>query len=427
MTVFMRAISSVGHFLPAVTAGFVAVLVGYAGAAIIVIQAIEAGGASQALVASWMTVLGISMAASTIGLSLFYRQPVLTAWSTPGAALLVVGLQGHTMGEAVAAIMLTGLLTLICGVTGVFARLMSYVPQALAAAMLAGILLQFGLHAFGALADGGWACLAALSVWLLARRMAPRYAVVLMVAVGAAVAATRGTFSVPDLHGVGASLHLIRPQFSWTALVGIGLPLFVVTMASQNAPGVAMLEKSGYRPAVSPILICTGLLTLVLAPIGGFVICLAAITAGICLSPDAHPEPDKRYYVTCAAGGAYFLAGIFGSSIVALLHTLPPALITLIAGLALLPTIAACLGSAMSDADTREAATLTFVLTGSGLHVFGIGSPFWGLVGGIAALLWWRVGSDRSLQRPTRGRAGHSEATSLTSAAQTPDGVNPPR
>lgn len=406
----MRAISRLGNLVPAVTAGFVAVLVGYAGAAIIVIQAVEAGGASDALVGSWMTVLGLSMAVSTIGLSLFYRQPVLTAWSTPGAALLVVGLQGHTMGEAVAAIMLTGFLTLICGLTGIFARLMSHVPQALAAAMLAGILLQFGLHAFGALSDSSWACPAALLAWLLARRMAPRYAVVLMVVVGAAVALSSGTYSVPDLHWAGASLRPIWPQFSATALIGVGLPLFVVTMASQNAPGVAMLENNGYRPPVSPILISTGLLTLVLAPIGGFVICLAAITAGICLSPDAHPAPDKRYYATCAAGGAYFLAGVFGSSIVALLHTLPPALITLIAGLALLPTISACLGSAMSDAHTREAATLTFVITGSGLHVLGIGAPFWGLVGGIGAMLLWRAAPFATRRRRERGLGATSTA-----------------
>lgn len=391
MVLLMRVLPNSGHLVPAITAGFVAVLVGYAGAAIIVIQAVEAGGASEVLVGSWMTVLGISMGVSTIGLSLFYRQPVLTAWSTPGAALLVVGLHGHTMGEAVAAIMLTGLLTVICGLTGIFARLMSHVPQALAAAMLAGILLQFGLHAFGALSASGWACPAALAVWLLARRMAPRYAVVAMVVVGAAVALASGTFSTPDIHWAGVSPHVIWPQFSWTALIGVGLPLFVVTMASQNAPGVAMLENNGYRPAVSPILICTGLFTLVLAPIGGFVICLAAITAGICLSPDAHPEPGKRYYATCAAGSAYLLAGVFGSSIVALLHTLPPALITLIAGLALLPTISACLSSAMSDVRTREAATLTFLVTGSGVHVLGIGSPFWGLVGGIVALLLWRA------------------------------------
>ncbi|AWN16599.1 benzoate/H(+) symporter BenE family transporter [Salinisphaera sp. LB1] len=388
---------SISGFLPPATAGVVAVLVGYTGAAIIVVQAFEAAGASAAVVGSWMTVLGWSMAASTLGLSLWYRQPILTAWSTPGAALLVVGLHGHSLGEAVAAFMFCGALTLICGVTGVFARLMARVPRSLASAMLAGVLLEFGLGAFNTGSNDGWIMAAALSTWLLGRRVAPRYAVLAMLVAGVTAAFLDGHLAIAGFHGVIATPTVVAPVFSLSAWLGIGVPLFVVTMASQNAPGVAMLENAGYRPPVSVILVVTGAMTLLLAPVGGFVLCLAAITAGICLTDDAHEDPARRYLATAAAGLAYALAGVFGGSIATGLQALPASLVAILAGLALLPAMAGSLAAAMQEARDRDAATLTFLVTASGIHIAGIGAPFWGLATGGVALGVWRVQTRRTL------------------------------
>ncbi|KEZ78425.1 benzoate/H(+) symporter BenE family transporter [Salinisphaera hydrothermalis] len=386
----MRPRFSLTDVLPPTVAGFVAVLVGYTGAAIIVVKAFEAAGASPSVVGSWMTVLGWSMAASTLALSLTYRQPILTAWSTPGAALLVVGLHGHSLGEAVTAFMLCGVLTLICGLTGAFARLMAHVPRSLASAMLAGVLLEFGLDAFTTGQHDGWIMAAALTAWLLGRRLIPRYAMLGMLVAGAMAAFFDGQLGAVGFHGVMATPKAVAPVFSVSALLGIGVPLFVVTMASQNAPGVAMLENAGYRPPVSMALVVTGAMTLLLAPVGGFVICLAAITAGICLTDEAHEDPERRYLATVFASLAYTVAGVFGGSIVTGLQALPDALIAMLAGLALLPAIASSLASAMNTADERDAATLTFLVTGSGLHIAGIGAPFWGLVVGALALWIWR-------------------------------------
>ena len=338
--------------------------------------------------------LGWSMAASTLLLSWRYRQPILTAWSTPEAALLIAGMHGHSLGEAVAAFMVCGLLTLVCGLTGAFAKLMSRVPRALASAMLAGVLLQFGLNAFSRGAQDYWIMTAALCVWLIGRRVAPRYAVLMMLGAGVLAALGENRLTLTGLAAGFPAPAAVMPVFSIGAVVGLGLPLFVVTMASQNAPGVAMLENERYAPPVSPILVVTGAMTLLLAPIGGFVTCLAAITAGICLTPEAHEDPARRYLATLAAGGAYVVAGVFGDSLAAVLQSLPGSLIAVLAGLALLPAIAGSLSSAMAVPRDRDAATLTFLATASGIYLGGIGAPFWGLAVGLVASTIWQAGRE---------------------------------
>ncbi len=256
--------------------------------------------------------------------------------------------------------------------------------------MLAGVLLEFGLGAFTTGSNDGWIMTAALSAWLLGRRVAPRYAVLAMLVAGATAAFLDGHLAMTGFHGAIATPIVVTPVFSPSALLGIGVPLFVVTMASQNAPGVTMLENAGYRPPVSTILVVTGAMTLLLAPVGGFVLCLAAITAGICLTGEAHEDPARRYLATVAAGLAYALAGVFGGSIATGLQALPSPLVAILAGLALLPAIAGSLAAAMSEARNRDAATLTFLVTGSGVHLAGIGAPFWGLVTGVVAMCVWR-------------------------------------
>lgn len=379
---------------PAVIAGFVAVLVGYASSAAIIWQAATVAGATPAQTAGWMTMLGIGMGVSTLALSLWYRAPVLTAWSTPGAALLATSLSGSNLHEAVGIFMFASALIVICGATGLFARLMKIIPPGLAAAMLAGILLRFGLQAFGTLEGHFALCAAMTGAWLVSKAFAPRYAVVAALLAGVAVCLWQGEVDTGALHFAVAPPEFVAPAFNLASLLGVGLPFFLVTMASQNAPGVATLQASGYRVPVSPLMVTTGLLALLLAPFGVFSICIAAITAAICQSPEAHPEHDKRWIAAAMAGLFYLLAGVCGGSIGALMTALPTPWLQTLAGLALLGTIGASLHQALANERGRDAALITFLVTASGVTLLGVGSAFWGLIaGGISyALLARRAG-----------------------------------
>lgn len=367
---------------PTLMAGLVAVLVGYASSAAIIWQAAAAAGASAQQIAGWMTALGIAMGVSTLGLSLWYRAPVLTAWSTPGAALLATSLHGVTMNEAIGVFIFASALIVLCGVTGLFARLMKLIPHSLAAAMLAGILLRFGLDAFAALPANGLLCGVMVIAWLIARAVAPRYAIVATLVAGLAICLVTGQFTPSQANIAPALPGFTLPHFTLQSLLGVGLPFFLVTMASQNAPGVATLKASGYQVPVSPLMTVTGLIALAMAPFGVFSVCIAAITAAICQSPDAHPDRHKRWLASAAAGGFYLLAGIFGGAITALMTALPLAWIQMLAGLALLGTIGASLQQALTDESGRDAAIVTFLITASGMTLGGTGSAFWGLIGG---------------------------------------------
>lgn len=368
--------------LPTVLAGFVAVLIGYASSAAIIWQAADAAGANAHQIAGWLTMLGIAMGVSTLALTLWYRVPVLTAWSTPGAALLATSLPGTSLNEAVGVFIFASLLILLCGATGLFARLMRVIPPTLSAAMLAGVLLRFGLEAFTSLQGHFLLSSCMFLAWLLAKVFAPRYAVVAAMLVGLAVCLIGGEMNA---NAVPVSLiipEFTAPAFSLASLLGIGVPFFLVTMASQNAPGVATLKASGYNIPVSPLMVVTAAIALLLAPFGVFSVCIAAITAAICQSAEAHPDKDKRWMAAAAAGVFYLIAGIFGGSISALLTALPLAWIHTLAGLALLGTIAGSLHQALSHERERDAAIVTFLVTASGVNLLGVSSAFWGLVAG---------------------------------------------
>jgi len=377
---------------PTLLSGFVAVLVGYASSAAIIWQAAAAAGATAPQIAGWMTSLGIGMGISTLALSWWYKAPVLTAWSTPGAALLATSLQGVTLSETIGIFIFANALILICGVSGLFARLMKIIPHSLAAAMLAGVLLRFGLQAFSNLEGHLLLCGSMLLAWLITKAVAPRYAIVATLLVGGAVAALKGDVVTDKLNFAVVMPEFITPTFNLTTLISIGLPFFLVTMASQNAPGFATLKASGYPVAVSPLIVFTGGLALLLSPFGVYSICIAAITAAICQSPDAHPDAGKRWLAAAAAGVFYLLAGIFGGSISGLMAALPLSWIQTLAGLALLGTIGGSLHQALHNEAERDAAIVTFLLTASGATLAGIGSAFWGLVaGGVCYALLLRT------------------------------------
>jgi benzoate membrane transport protein len=368
-----------------VVAGFVAVLVGFTSSVAIVFAAASALGATAAQTASWMWALGLGMGLTSIGLSLWYREPVLTAWSTPGAAL-IAGTSGVSLSEGVGAFVVCGLLIVAAGATGWFERVMNRIPQAVAAALLAGVLARFGLDAVLAVRTAPTLVLTMAAVFLLARRGWPRYAVVLALMAGVLVAAVQGQLALGGLAWQWAQPVWTTPTFTLTSLVSLALPLFVVTMASQNLPGVAAQRAAGYQTPVSMPVAATGLASTVLGPFGGYAFNLAAITAAICQSPSAHEDPAKRYTAAVCAGALYVVVGLGGGVVVHVFQAFPRELVLAIAGLALLGTIANALAQALRDEPHREAAGLTFLVTLSGVTALGVGSAFWGVVAGSIAL-----------------------------------------
>jgi benzoate membrane transport protein len=374
-----------------VTAGFIAVVVGYTSSVAIVFQAASAAGASPAQVGSWMWALGLGMGVTCIGLSLALRTPVLTAWSTPGAALLATALVGHGMDEAVAAFLFASLLAVLTGVFGWTDRIMRHIPRSLAAAMLAGILLRFCLGVFPALEAAPLLVGAMLAVYLLGRRRLTRYIIPATLLAGLVVAAAQGRIRFDAVELALAEPVFTLPNPSFQALIGIGLPLYIVTMASQNLPGLAVLRANGYQSPASPMVTWTGVTGVLLAPFGGFAFNLAAITAAICMSPNADPDPARRYLASVSAGVFYLFTGLFGATTAALFGALPGELVLAIAGLALLGPVGASLSDALAEADEREAALMCFLMTASGVSLFGLGSALWGLALGLLTLHLGRV------------------------------------
>lgn len=374
-------------------AGFVTVLVGFTSSGAIVFQAAAAAGATPEQVSSWIGALGVGMGVTCIGLSLRYRAPVVTAWSTPGAALLATSLAGVPMAEVIGVFLFSGALVTLCGVTGWFEKALSRISLPLASAMLAGLLARFGLDVFVAMKSQAALVLAMLVTYVLGKRLWPRYAIIVVLALGSALAWARNLMHFEAFELALATPVFTAPAFSWTTLVGIGVPLFVVTTASQNVPGVAVMRASGYQTPISPVITTTGLATCVLAPFGCFSLSLAAITAAICMGREAHEDPSKRWVAGVFAGVFYLLAGVFGATIGALFAALPRELVLAVAGMALFGTVANSLNTAMATEHQREPAILTFLVALSGVSFFGIGAAFWALIAGVLtsfALNWRR-------------------------------------
>jgi benzoate membrane transport protein len=323
------------------------------------------------------------MGISGISLSMYYKNPVMIAWSTPGAALLVTSLPGIPMNEAIAAFLFSSALITLCGVTGWFDHIMKLVPQALASAMLAGVLLRFGLDVFVAMESDFPLVGLMLVVYITGKHLLPRYAIPLTFMSGVIVASLMGSIQPIHLEPSFTRPVFVMPVFSITTLIGVGIPLFVVTMASQNVPGIAVLRSHGYQTPASPLIGWTGFTGMLLAPFGGFAFNLAAITAAICMGKDVDPDKSRRYLAAIWAGVFYIIAGLFGASVTVLLSAFPVELIMAIAGLALLGTIANSLNNALSDESLREASILTFAITASGMSLLSIGSAFWGLLVGL--------------------------------------------
>ncbi|MDW6024538.1 benzoate/H(+) symporter BenE family transporter [Mesorhizobium sp. BAC0120] len=363
---------------------FVAAIVGFGGTLALIIAAANAVGASRIETASWVTAICLAMAFESVWLSWRTRMPVITAWSTPGAALVAAS-SGFTMADAAGAFILTALLLIATGLFRPLTSLISRIPASVASGMLAGIVVGFATSAVKTVTADPVLILPLVAAFFVIRLVNPALSV-LAVLIGGGIAAFLlgrvGSLPAPEL----STLTLINPAFSLSATIGLAIPLYLVTMASQNLSGLAVLKAAGYEPKPGPIIAFTGFFSLLSAPFGALTTNLAAISAAICTGPDAHPDPMERWKTGPFYALAYLIFAAFGASLVAVFAVLPQSLIVLVAGLALMAPLANALSIALRDEPERMAATTTFAVTASGIVLFGIGAAFWGLLAGLAVL-----------------------------------------
>ncbi|AZC22442.1 MULTISPECIES: benzoate/H(+) symporter BenE family transporter [Pseudomonas] len=372
-------------FFSPTVAALISVLVNYGGTFVLVLQAAELARLSPAQTASWVWAVSVGVGVSGLWLSLRYRAPVITAWSTPGAAFLATVLPVTPYAEVIGAYLVSALGFIILGACGAFERLVQLIPKGIAAGLLAGILLPFGINAFGGASVDPLLVTVLLGSYALLRRFTSRFAVVGILGIGLALLIVQ-----QRIDGAGVQLSLATPlftppQFSLPALLGVALPLFVITLTGQYMPGMLVLRNDGFKTSANPLLTVTGLGSLIMAPFGAHAFNVAAITAAICTGPDAHPDPGKRYLAGIACGLLYILVGTFGVTLASLFMVLPKAFIGTLAGLALLGAIGGSLANAMADAKTRETALITFLATVANVSLLGVGGAFWGLLAGLAA------------------------------------------
>ena len=369
--------------VPAVFAGFITFLIGISVSAVLVIQGAQTLGATPEQISSWLWALGLSIGISGLVLSWKYRYPVATAWSTPGIALIIATGSHYSLSSAIGAFIVCGILTAFVGFSGLFQRLLSKIPMSLSCAMLAGILLKFGIQIFTGL-EQSWAfILTLLAIYLVAQRLWPRYCIVLAVVAAMILCPMFMPFQFPHLSWSLAKPVWIRPEFSLSAIIGLGLPLFIINMSSQFLPGIGMIKSYGYQPHTNSLVGWIGVSQTILAPFGAFSVCLAAISAAVSLDDQVHPDPKRRYIAGISCGFFYIIMGLFATTLTGLLMAFPKIFIIALAGIALFGTISHNIAIAFKEPQDREPALLTFLMSASGVQFFGIGSAFWGLLLGI--------------------------------------------
>ncbi|WP_180105565.1 MULTISPECIES: benzoate/H(+) symporter BenE family transporter [unclassified Acinetobacter] len=369
--------------IPAAFAGFITFLVGISVSAVLVIQSAQMLSANTAEITSWFWALGLGIGLSGLILSWKFKYPVATSWSTAGLALILATANGYSMNAALGAFLVCGLLTAVLGFLGIFEKILRYIPQSLTSAMLAGVLLKFGIELFISLQNEWAFVLGLLAAYVLSKRLLPRYSIVITVIIGIMLCPLLLGFQLPALNLELAQPVWVTPEFSISAILGLALPLFVINMASQYLPGLAMIKSYGYQPHVNQLIGWTGTAQTLLAPFGCFSVNIAAISAAISLDDQAHPDEKKRYIAGMTCGFFYILMGLFAATLVSFLTAFPLVFITALAGIALLGTIGHNIVIAFQEASEREAALLTFLFSASGVQFFGIGSAFWGLVFGL--------------------------------------------
>lgn len=385
-----------------VVAGLISVIVNYGGTFILVFQAARIAGLGPDLTASWVWSVSIGVGLTGFILSLRYREPIITAWSTPAAAFLVTALATTSYAEAIGAYMISAAAFVLLGLSGYFEKVIRLIPPGIASGLLAGILLQFGIGAFGGATIDPLLVGLLIVAYLLVKRFSARYAVVGILGLGLVFLVTQGRVDLSGLQLQFAAPIFTMPVFSVNALLSVALPLFLITLTGQYMPGMLVLRNDGFRTSANPIVTATGLGSLLMAPFGSHAFNIAAITAAIATGREAHEDPSKRWIAGIAAGSFYILVGIFGVTLAAVFMAFPATFITTLAGLALLGTIGGSLAGAMADPTSREAALITFLASAANINLLGIGGAFWGLVIGLVAYL---ALNGRLPRRSSAGRA----------------------
>ncbi|MDF3347041.1 benzoate/H(+) symporter BenE [Acinetobacter pittii] len=371
--------------ISATVAGFLAVLISYSGPLIIFFQAAQRDHVSTDMMVSWIWGISIGAAVSGIYLSIKYKTPVITAWSAPGTALLVTLFPNVSLNEAVAAYITSAIVIFLIGVTGYFDKLLKWIPQDVAAGMMAGILFQFGIGLFTASDSMPFIVFSMLIVFLIAKRLMPRYTMIWVLAAGVLLSLILGKMNPVDVSFSLAIPQWISPEWTWNSTLNLAIPLILVSLTGQFLPGMAIMKLSGYDTPAKPIITVTSIASLAVACVGGITIVLASITAALCMGKDAHELKEKRYIAGIANGIFYILGGLFAGSIVMLFSLLPKELVAALAGLALLGAIATNISVAMKNDRQRDAALITFLATASGMHFLGLSSVFWGICIGVIA------------------------------------------
>ncbi|WP_226418719.1 benzoate/H(+) symporter BenE family transporter [Dechloromonas denitrificans] len=366
-------------------AGLISVIVNYGGTFILVFQAAKVAGLGPELTASWIWSISIGVGVTGLFLSWITREPIITAWSTPAAAFLVTALAATPYAEAVGAYLISAAAFVVLGASGYFEKLIRLIPPGVAAGLLAGILLQFGIGAFGGVNIEPLLAGLLIVAYVVLKRFSARYAVVGILLLGLAFLLSQGRIDLSGLRLQLAAPLFTMPVFSLNALLSVALPLFLITLSGQYMPGMLVLRNDGFRTSANPIVTVTGLGSLLMAPFGSHAFNIAAITAAICTGKEAHEDPAKRWVAGIAAGIFYILVGVFGVTLVAVFMAFPATFISTLAGLALLGTIGGSLASAMADPKSREAALITFLAAAANIKLFGIGGAFWGLLIGLVA------------------------------------------
>ena len=373
--------------LPAIVAGFLAVLVSYSGPLAILFQAGASAGISDQMMTSWVWAISMGAAVSGIILSIWLKAPVVTAWSAPGTALLVALFPELSLNEAVGAYITAAVIIFIIGVSGTFDTFVRAIPKGIAAGMMAGILFQFGVGAFTAIETTPALAIGMLLSYVVFRRLFPKYTLVLLLIAGVILAVVLEGASLSGVRWSIAVPQFIEPEWNLGSTLSLAIPLVLVSLTGQFLPGMAILQGAGYSVRAKPIIGVTSLVSLPMAFFGGITTVVAAITAAICTGKDAHEDPSRRYVAGVFNGVFYLVGGLFAGTIVSLFTSLPAAFVAVLAGLALLGAIAGNLFAALEDASHREASLITFIVTASGMSLFGLSSAFWGVVIGYGCYL----------------------------------------
>lgn len=375
----------VSNILPPIVAGLISVIVNYGGTFILIFQAAQMANLSPELTASWVWSISIGVGITGILLSWYTKEPVITAWSTPAAAFLITAIITVPYSEAIGAYLLSALAFVILGVSGYFEKFIKLIPISIASALLAGILLQFGISAFLNMTINPILAVSMFFVYILAKRFSARYAIVSVLVFGFVFLLLQSQIDFSGFELKLAAPVFTEPSFSLNATLSIALPLFLITLTGQYMPGLLILKNDGFKTGAKPILAVTGIGSIIMAPFGSHAFCLSSITSAICTGKESCEDPSKRWIAGVAAGIFYILVGIFGVTLAALFAAFPATFISTLAGLALISTIAGSLSNAISESSTREAAMITFLATAANINILGIGGAFWGLVLGLIA------------------------------------------